>query len=382
MSVAVICEFNPFHYGHRYLIQKARELTGETVIAVMSGSFTQRGEAAICSKFERAKTALQNGVDVVAELPAVYAVAAAQRFAGGGVAVASAFESVRYLAFGCETDDLALLQAAADAADHSRVNDAVAKEMKNGAYYPRALEQAVRMVLGDGVADVLREPNNILAVEYLRALKGTGVKPLPIKRRGTAHDSDKVSGNFASASKIREMLRTGEPADKLLPCVPDDVTEPQYLERAALYRLRMMTAAEWAALPEVEEGLENRLVEAVKGYNSIEEILSAVKTKRYTHARLRRIIACALLGITEALQAQPAAYVRVLGFSDAGEALLRGCRLPVVTSAAKAMKSKAPFCACLEKDILATDIQAISFKEIKPCGADYYTKIIRQNSAK
>lgn len=375
--VAIICEFNPFHNGHHYIIETAKRLTNEPVLAVMSGSFCQRGEVAVCSKFERAAAALRYGADIVAELPAVHAVSCAQRFAQAGVHIATAFESTSCLAFGCEDDNLPALQAAADAFQNEAVNRKIALLMKGGAYYPQAAEQAVREVCGDAAADMLTQPNSVLAVEYLRALGGSSVKPLPVRRVGTAHDSRESCGGYLSASAIRERLRRGEDVSAFMPEPPADITYPALLERAVLCRLRTMTAADFRALPEVGEGLENRLTAAVKTCHSVEDIITAVKTKRYTHARLRRILCCALLGVTESLQAQRADYVRVLGFSQTGAALLKTCRLPVVTSAAKAMKADSTAAEFLRRDILATDIAALAYQAVKPCGADYHTKLIR-----
>lgn len=376
MAVAVICEFNPFHNGHKYLLEKARKITGEPVIAVMSGSFTQRGEVAVTDKFERTAVAVRNGADLVVELPTVYAVANAERFARGGVRIAKSFSDVHYLAFGCETDDLSLLTSAVQAKQNPAVNKRIAALMKDGDYYPRAMEQAVREICGDEVADVLTAPNNILAVEYLRAIADSGIQPLPIRRVGAAHDSGEINGNYASASLLRTMLRSGQAAKAYLPQMPPEITRPELLERAMLFRLRAMTAADFQKLPDVGEGLENRIIEAVKKHNSIKEIIGAVKTKRYTHARLRRILVCAALGITEELQAAKASYVRVLGFTQVGAAMLRTCRFEVVTSVAKAMQS-GDNRVFLEKDILATDLAALAFDKIKPSAADYLTKIIK-----
>ena len=183
MAVAVICEFNPFHNGHRYLLGEAKRITGGEVIAVMSGSFTQRGEAAVCSKFDRAKIALENGADLVIELPTVYAVANAERFAKGGVETAKLFSCVEYLAFGCEDDDLELLTRAAFARDDKRVKEIIAERMDGGDYYPRAYERAVRQVFGDDIADIIAKPNNILAAEYIRALNGSVINRWKIRER-------------------------------------------------------------------------------------------------------------------------------------------------------------------------------------------------------
>lgn len=382
MAVAVICEFNPFHNGHRYLLKRVSDITGKPLIAVMSGSFTQRGEIAVCSKWERARAALENGADLVAELPTVYAVANAERFARGGVDIAKAFSDVDTLAFGCETDDTEALTAACQATELDEVNALVAEQMKCGAYYPKALESAVREVCGDKAADVLTSPNNILAVEYIRALKDSGIKPLPVKRVGVSHDSEALSGEFASASQLRKMLRAGESIEAFAPYVPEKITYPELMERAILFKLRSMDIEGFRALPDVSEGLEHRLVNAIGENNSVKEILSAVKTKRYTHARLRRIITCAALGITEEQQAQKAHYARILGFTERGEQLLKSCAFEVVTSLAKALRSGSENSGFLRTDILASDLAALAYKEIEHCGTDYLTKIIRENRAK
>lgn len=374
--VAVICEFNPFHNGHKYLLGRAAALTGEPVLAIMSGSFTQRGEAAVCSKFDRAAAALRNGADLVVELPTVYAVASAERFARGGVEIAKAF-GARFLAFGCETDDLEALVSAARAAGDSEVNALIAERMKSGDYYPKAAEYAVRAVCGDKAAEAVASPNNILAVEYLRALRDSGIAPLAIKRVGAAHDSAEERGGFMSASALREMLRAGKSIEDYAPETPEEITLPSLLERALLFRLRSMTAESFKALPEVGEGLENRIVSAVKSGSSVEEILSALKTKRYTHARLRRILACAALDITAELQEQKASYCRVLGFNEKGASLLKDCRFEVVTSVAKALRGGSVNSCFIQTDILGTDLAALAYKKIKPCGEDFTRGIVK-----
>lgn len=374
MAVALICEFNPFHNGHQYIIETAKKITGEPVVAIMSGSFVQRGEPALTDKFERTRAALENGASLVTELPAVYAVANAQRFAGGGARIANALRGVNYLAFGCECDDISLLKKAAAAPSDLRVQSLIKKKMQQGDYYPRALESAVREVFGDETADFLKTPNNILAAEYIKQLDKR-IKPLPIKRRGAAHNSNAVSGGFASASAIRSLLRGGKPADGLMPRVPSEITFPERLDAALLYRMRTISAQELRALPEVGEGLENRLLAAAKTAASAEELISAVKTKRYTHARIRRILTCALLGITEELQSQKSSYCRVLGFTNEGAELLKDCDFEIVTSAAKGVGGKnAEF---IKKDILATDVAALAYEKVRPSGEDFCAQIIK-----
>lgn len=376
MAVAVISEFNPFHNGHKYLLQSAKQITNESVIAVMSGSFTQRGEVALTDKFERTKTALRNGADLVVELPTVYAISNAQRFARCGVSIAKSFDCVNYLAFGCETDNINALLNASKSTEDEQVKKLISEEMKNGNYYPRAVESSVRAVFGDETADVLTSPNNILAVEYIRNL-GEKIKPLPIKRTGVGHDSDITTADIASASQIRNLLRAGQSVDSFVPEEPKNITYPENLERAVLYKLRSMSAEEIAKLPDVSEGLENRIFDTVRKYNSVVEIISAVKTKRYTHARLRRIIACALLGITEEMQNMPVNYARVLGFTEKGAELLKSCNFEVVTSIAKSLKNGGRTAGFIKKDILATDISALAYEKILPAGSDYTYGIVK-----
>ncbi len=377
MATAVICEFNPFHNGHKYLLETAKRLTGEPVIAIMSGSFAQRGEVCVTDKFFRAKTALENGADLVVELPAVYAVSNAQRFAACGVHIAKSFGCVKHLAFGCESDNINNLCKAASSIENESVQNIIREEMKGGNYYPRALEIAVRRIFGDEIADVLTSPNNILAVEYIRNLADSSVKPLPIMRTGVSHNSEQTSGNYASASQIRKMLRENAPADLYLPEVPKQITYSENLERMVLYKLRSMSADDYKRLPDVNEGLENRIMDAVRRYNSVKEILDAVKTKRYTYARIRRIIVCALLGITEQLQTVPVEYARILGFNSEGASLLKTSRLEVVTSVSDALKKGGNTAKLLEKDILSTDIAALAYNKPEMPKSDFTFGIIK-----
>ena len=377
MATAIICECSPFHNGHQYLFRTARLLTGEENIAIMSGSFTQRGEVAVTDKFTRAGALIRGGADLVLELPAAFAVANAQRFAEGGVRIAKSFACVNTLAFGCETEDIGVLRTAANALRSERVNSLIAEEMQAGGYYPRALQSAVEKVYGADAAAAVSSPNNILAVEYIRALEGSGIAPLPIKRKGVSHDSGTPSGNFASASQIRAMLRNGEDVSRFVPEAPQKITYPERLDAAVLYRLRTMTTEELRRVPDVGEGLENRILEAAGQSGSVEELLQRVKTKRYTHARLRRIITCAFLGITEELQNTPADYARVLGMTDWGAGLLCSCRCEIVTSAAKSLRENAEIAPFLRLDIRAGDLAALAYDPAQPSGSDYCTRIVR-----
>lgn len=379
MAVAVICEFNPFHNGHAYLLREARRLTSAPVVCVMSGSFTQRGEAAITDKFTRAAIALKNGADLVAELPTVYAVANAQRFAQGGVAVAALLPSVTHLAFGCETDDLGLLQTAADAAADETVNARIAEQMKAGESYPRAFSAAVSESCGEETAALLSSPNNILAVEYLRALRGTGITPLPVKRVGAAHDSAKTVRQFASGSFLREAMQRGEDVNAFVPQLPEKTADPSLLDRVILSRLRRCAPEDLSCLPDVGEGLENRILSAARTARSVDELVGMAASPRYTRARIRRILACALLDITEELQSRRIAYLRPLGFSDEGAALLRDCTGEIITSPARALRGDSENLPYLRRDILATDTATLAYDPPLRAGLDYVTKIAKSN---
>ena len=379
MAVAVICEFNPFHNGHAYLLREARRLTNTPVVCVMSGSFTQRGEAAITDKFTRAAIALKNGADLVAELPTVYAVANAQRFAQGGVAVAALLPSVTHLAFGCETDDLERLQTAANAAADETVNARIAEQMKAGESYPRAFSAAVSESCGEETAALLSSPNNILAAEYLRALRGTGITPLPVKRVGAAHDSAKTVRQFASGSFLREAMQRGEDVNAFVPQLPEKTADPTLLDRVILSRLRFCAPEDLSCLPDVGEGLENRILSAARTARSVDELVGMAASPRYTRARIRRILACALLDITEELQSRRIAYLRPLGFSDEGAALLRDCTGEIITSPARALRGDSENLPYLRRDILATDIAALAYDPPLRAGLDYVTKIAKSN---
>ncbi len=376
MAVGIICEFNPFHNGHKYLIQQAKSLTNEPVVVVMSSSFTQRGEVAITDKFSRTKSALLCGADLVIELPVVYAVSNAEVFAKSGVKILSSFTELNYLSFGCETNNIELLSKAASAHKNMAIQAIVAKEMQNGSYYPKALETAVREIYGNDIANILATPNNVLAVEYLKALPDI-IKPLPIQREGVQHDSKTTSNNIASASYIREKLKKGEDISDFVPYKPCELAFPENLEIAMLYKLRSMTANEIENLPDVTEGLENRIYSAIHKYNSIQEILFAVKSKRYTLARLRRILISALLGITKETQKIAPCYARVLGFTRDGEKILKSCNLPIITSVKKGLSMGSDIEHLLKTEVFATNVFSLATNPPQKSNADFTTPIIK-----
>lgn len=381
MSVfGVICEYNPFHNGHKYLLEQIKS-DNNSVIAVMSGSFTQRGDVAIADKFSRAETAVKYGADLVLELPTVYACAPAETFARGAVQVLRGTGVLDSLCFGSETDDTELLKAAADIFEDERFKTELKANMESGDYYPKAVEKAAETIHSQKLAKLLSTPNNILAVEYLRALRGTDIGFKAVKRVGTNHDSNEVSGEYTSASNIRSIIKQGESFSSFTPDY--EITNPadfKNLERTVLYRMRTMNKDEIAALPDVKEGLENRIYDAVQTSGSLDELLDSVKTKRYTMSRLRRILVYALLGITADLPQTDAPYIRVLAFNKKGAELMSHIKkrssLPLITNVSDGYNSLDDNAKRIfDIDIRATDIFNLATEKVGECKSDFTRKL-------
>lgn len=381
---AVICEFNPFHNGHKYLLDEIKNKGYECIICVMSGSFTQRGDVAIADKWSRTKIALEGGADLVIELPAPFAVASAQRFAKGGVDIIKATGVVDKVFFGSECGDINLIKKAAFATKNAEVTAALGVYMDKGYYYPQALEQAVKDIYGTEISRILASPNNTLGVEYVKELADSDIETDTIKRIAVEHDSRDSQGEFASASLIREMIFRNEDINKYIP--EGDFRNPartELGERAIMYKLKTMSLEDFGKLPDVSEGLENRIYSAVQKCSSLDSLFTEIKTKRYTMARLRRIIITALLGITKDLQNSPLPYLRILGMTDKGKLALseisKNTNLPIVTSVAQALKSlEENSKEMLMCDIRATDIRTIFEKEISESGKDFTKALIKR----
>lgn len=390
----IVAEYNPFHNGHKYMIDCVRGYGATHVVAAMSGNFVQRGSVAIMDKRARARAALESGVDLVVELPIPWAVSTAERFARGGVSVLNALGCVDTLAFGCETADPALLKNTADAVCDIKVHELIKKELEGGITYAAARENAVRGFYGDEIADVLKKPNNILAIEYLKALKRTGssMDIYPVFRKGAAHDELKENGEFASASALRILMERGDPEyEKFMPAETALEFAKQVKtgrapvcqdesERAILSRLRMLSPSDIKEAPDVSEGLENRIYDAIRTATSLEELYAVVKTKRYTHSRIRRIVTSLWLGIkAEDAQAE-VPYIRVIGFNERGREILKAskesAKLPVImkTSQIQALSKEARH--VFELECKATDLYNLTTPRILPCGTECSDEIV------
>ena len=379
----IVAEYNPFHNGHKYHIEKTKELYGATHIAVvMSGNFTQRGDAAIFDKYRRAETALQNGADLVIELPVAYALGSAEQFAYGAVSLMKDLGCIEMISFGSECGDVSLLEETAGAVMFAQQNEDFFMYMKRGDSYPVALQKTIDKYYEEDIIDALTSPNNTLAVEYLKALGefGSDIKPVTVKRVGTEHDSGKTSGYYASAGHIRKGLLAGEDMSAFVPSLPEgyesNMARLANIETAILAKLRTMSKEELEKAPNVLMGLENRIYKAARVSTSLAELYMLIKTKRYTMSRIRRIIMAEFIGIRKSDLKTPPPYVHILGMNGRGREILAAakCELPTDTSlkALAGTDRKTSRFALLEER--AGDLYALAFDKRKVCGLAYTSK--------
>ncbi len=387
MKIAgIIAEYNPFHNGHAHHIRMTRETTGcDYVIACMSGSFTQRGEAACMDKWTRARIALECGADAVFDLPALFAVRTADAFARGGVEILSSL-GCDILSFGSEISELPLLRRLAELRENEppELSEAIRKNLDAGMAHARARGEALAAALGLEPS-LLNSPNMILAAEYIRAIHGSGcaMQPVAIPRIGAYHDPS--LGQFASASAIRAAVHRGETAEAAA-CVPAACREAlaaisiHPMDDLLLHALRSMTEAEIAALPGVNEGLEKRIARCAREAASREELLSMLKCKRYTHARLSRICTHALLGMTQSLlDRHPLPdYARLLGMRTGAQPLMAELKtrssLPIISDGSKLAGNE-----IFNFECRATDLRALlcNKPEERKAGQEFTQKFVR-----
>lgn len=381
MKVAgIIAEYNPFHLGHAYLAQKARENGATHIVAVMSGNFVQRGIPSLFDHRTRTAAALMNGVDLVLQLPAVYAVSSAQNFAKAGTDILNGLGIVDELVFGSECGKIEKINAAVDALDSESFKPLLDAELKKGIAFASARENALRFINPEA-ADIIKSPNNILGVEYVSALRTSQSKITPITfgRIGANHDSGKAVNGIASASQIRNDFSGGE-WEKFVPqnsvglyknAVTTDIKK---IESAILYKMRTVDAVSLSRVPDISEGIENRIISAAAEAKSLEELYSLAKTKRYSHARIRRIVLNCFLGITADDLALPVPYIRITGFNESGAELIKkakcSAKMPIITKASDiaALGNDAQRIFSLE--CTAGNIYALCFNEPLPCGAE------------
>lgn len=404
--VGVIAEYNPFHQGHAYQLRSIRERFHDDVaiVAVMSGSFTQRGEAAILDKWQRADLAVRGGCQLVLELPFLFACRSAQDFARGGVRLLQGLGCVDTLAFGAESPDLAPLMEAARVIDAPETQAALHEALRAGASYAKALTAILQEASGLA-ANLLRQPNNILAIEYLRALRGyaPGIEPLLIARRGAGYHETSL-GPLASASAIRGELAKAQPdfaslKDSLPEATyaairaafPAEIASTERLFRPLLARLLTMQGRELEAIFGLQEGLANRLLAKIRQSQTLQELIAGMVTSRYPASRISRIVPHLLLGTGERAAREAAEtgplYARVLAFDEVGRELLHAIKergtLPLITKISAALNSRerlegdlTPLQAMLALDTRATELRALALPDHAPLAALHQTDFI------
>jgi predicted nucleotidyltransferase len=382
MKIAgILCEYNPLHLGHAGHIEKTRQVLGGecAIVCVMSGNFVQRGDFAIFNKYARAKAAVLCGADLVLELPLPYVLSSAEGFADAGVYILDRFGVCDHISFGSESGDIEALNEAAEAIA-SKKADLITKEwLDKGLSYAAAQQRAADAVLG-AKSEVFKYPNNLLGIEYLKAIKSyeSSMRPLTVRRTGDEHDSDTGLSSFM----LRKTLMRGEkpwgsmPDAAVLVYMEEIVAGrgPVFMnqsEMAILSRLRAVK--NMSDLPGATEGLEHRLLKYAESEPTFDAILEKVKTKRYTMSRLRRMLLCACLGIAASDTQKPPPYIKVMAMNRMGMKVLaearKKSRLPIITKPASAKSLSGRALDLFNKEAAATDFYVLSYQgENNRCG--------------
>lgn len=402
--LGIVAEYNPFHNGHLYHLNESKKQAGaDYSVCVMSGNFTQRGDTAIIDKWSRTEMALKNGIDLVIELPVVYSISSAENFAYGSMSVLDKLGIVDTVSFGSEVGDLTILDSIAEilCTEPKEYVSLLNHELSRGISFPKAREKALLMYLNDirKYANVLSNPNNILGIEYLKALRNlkSNLTPMTIKRKDSDYNSTAIKNGFASSTAIRKIITKPSSLSKVVPeetfsIIDNKIKHGQIVnglstfEKEILYKLRIMPV-EWISdLPDVSEGLEHAIKNAANSCNNVADLVSLVKSKRYTQTRIQRILLYALLDITKQdmeNSKKGVPYIRVLGMTENGKQLLssivtRNKKLNIITSPKKFMDhsnnkiSKSLFA----KDMLATNIYTLGYEFESQSNLDYSTPVV------
>lgn len=404
--LGIIAEYNPFHNGHLFHLNESKKLTGSSyTVAIMSGNFAQRGNTSIIDKWSKAKSAIECGVDLVVELPVLYSTSSAENFAEGAIKILDSLKVVDYLSFGAETADINLLNNIATVLNEEpkEYKSLLSEELKKGLSYPKARENALMIYLNDikKYSNVLSSPNNILGIEYIKALKkyNSIIQPIAMPRHESGHNDLNYHGNTASSTAIRNITKNNgfDILRKLMPepsytnlikniKVGHVVPDLSVFEKEIIFNLRKMSIYDISQLPDVSEGLEFAIKNAANSCNSLVELLNIIKSKRYTQTRIQRILLYSLLGITKkdiAISKKTQPYVRVLGFNEKGKYLISEVakanpKLNIITSVKKFTDKNLNrnLKSMLEKDIWATDVYTIGYEYDSWSNLDYTNKII------
>ena len=401
--LAIICEYNPFHNGHLYQLKESIRITEpDYVLCIMSGNFVERGNTALINKWARAEMAIRSGADMVVELPTIYSTSSAENFAAGAIKMLNNLKNETFLSFGSECGNITTLQKFCQIliSEPPEYVTMLNHELSKGLSYPKARENAMLLYVNDirNSTNILSGSNNILGIEYLKqiALTGNKIMPMTIKRVGTEYNSLSVTNNIASATAIREMLVQKKSVKKLMPKSCYEILKQELgsgrfvldlsqFEKQIIYKLRCMTLEQIANIPDVSEGLEYKIKDAVNKYNKLDSIMSAIKSKRYTMTRISRILVYALLDITKqdylnSRRVTP--YFHVLAVSGHGKKLLSEIsvnkRINVITSPKQFLDSSNNRILknMLEKDILSTNIYTLGYQKDPVANLDFTKPLI------
>lgn len=403
-TLAVIGEFNPFHNGHFYHLTKAKKMIKpDFTIAIMSGNFVQRGDTAILDKWTRAEIAIRNGFDLVIELPTIYSVSSAENFAEGAIKILHSLGFVDYLVFGSEIGEIEPINNVASVLykEPKELSGLINRQVHSGLSYPKARELALNMYFGTSnvLTSIMSEPNNILGVEYVKAIKKykSDITPLTFKRKNSSYHSKSISFGIASATAIRSFLNDKDKLKEVMPKSSYDilrrkmrageyVKDLSVFEKEIIYILRRMTISEIADLPDVTEGLENRIKSAAHSAQNLNDLISKIKSKRFTQTRIQRILVYALLNITKKdmqISQKTTPYIRILGFNEYGKRIIstiakNNPKAKLVISFKKFVESNkdSNLNTLISKDILATNVYTLGYKKNGEANLDYTHKIV------
>lgn len=381
--VGLVTEYNPFHKGHQYHIEASKNITGaDYCIAIMSGNFVQRGDPAIVHKWSRVRSALECGADIVIELPVHYATSSAEFFSAASIALLHNTGVVNSVCFGSEVGELNDLDAIASVLAHEPVDykNILAHYLDKGLNYPTARSKALIEYLGGGIKDIINSPNNILGIEYLKALKrlNSPIQPYTIKRIGAGYHDETTDAPIASASAIRKQLKEFEvDHDILRQMLPessyrqligaiDNKNAPVFandLLPLLKYKLLTTSAKDLIKILDITEGLENRILSSINEATSMEALLNVLMTKRYTRTKLNRALIHILLGIDKKSfdtfnRNGYAQYIRILGFRQSAQPLMKKMKdhahIPIIAN----IKSSEKKLTSLQKKMLTDEITA------------------------
>lgn len=370
MSLAgIVAEFNPLHNGHKYLIDCAKS-EGYDVAVVISGNFVQRGDVAVIPKFKRALSAVSAGADIVVEMPVPWSMSTAQNFALGGISQLFSL-GIESLFFGSECGDSSLLEQIADTLLTEDFNNIVESELKSGKTFAKIRQEAVAKLLTPESASVLENPNDALAVEYILASKlmGKSISYHAVKRMGVGHNDSNFVGNFCSSSYIRKMINFNS-TDELCNFMPSysldilnssPISNIKRIDTAIISRIKQLSKVDIYNLPDISEGLENLIIEKAKECFTFDELCESIKSKRYTLARIRRIILCAYLGIDNSFFGKHPPYVRILAANDIGIRIIpKYADKPIITRVSQIKELDAFSNKAFEAEMRINSLYALS----------------------